>query len=59
MVWAIGYVGDETTAAELKKLLTGEPCDHPHESGRTDLCQYELQKAIEKTGGGVLPFLRH
>jgi len=41
--WALGQLGDERALPFLKKLLTGEACDH-----ETNLCQGEIQEAIQK-----------
>ena len=42
-LWALGQLGDKRALPSLKKLLTGEPCDH-----ETNLCQGEIQGAIHK-----------
>ena len=41
--WALGQLGDKRALPSLRKLLTGEPCDH-----ETNLCQGEIQEAIQK-----------
>jgi len=41
--WALGQLGDKRALPFLRKLLTGEPCDH-----ETNLCQGEIQEAIQK-----------
>ena len=41
--WALGQLGDKRATPFLRKLLTGEPCDH-----ETNLCQGEIQEAIQK-----------
>lgn len=50
--WALGQLGDKRALPFLKKLATGQPCDH-----ETNLCQGEIQKAIRKleTNGFNLP----
>ena len=50
--WALGQLGDKRALPFLKKLATGQPCDH-----ETNLCQGEINKAIHKleTGGFNLP----
>ena len=50
--WALGQLGDKRALPFLKKLSTGQPCDH-----ETNLCQGEIQKAINKleTNGFNLP----
>ncbi len=44
--WALGQLGDKRALPLLKDLLTGQPCDH-----ETNLCQGEIQEAIEKLEG--------
>ena len=41
--WALGQLGDKRALPFLKKLVTGEPCDH-----ETNLCQGEIKEAIQK-----------
>ena len=41
--WALGQLGDKRALPFLRKLLTGEPCDH-----ETNLCQGEIKEAIHK-----------
>jgi hypothetical protein len=41
--WALGQLGDKRALPFLKKLATGQPCDH-----ETNLCQGEITKAINK-----------
>ena len=41
--WALGQLGDKRALPFLRKLLTGEPCDH-----ETNLCQGEIQEAIQQ-----------
>ena len=41
--WALGQLGDKRALPFLRKLSTGEPCDH-----ETNLCQGEIQEAIQK-----------
>jgi hypothetical protein len=41
--WALGQLGDKRALPFLRKLLTGEPCDH-----ETNLCQGEVKEAIQK-----------
>ena len=41
--WALGQLGDQRALPSLRKLLTGEPCDH-----ETNLCQGEIKEAIQK-----------
>ncbi|MCP4610160.1 MAG: hypothetical protein GY845_15735 [Planctomycetes bacterium] len=53
--WALGQLGDKRALPFLKKLSTGQPCDH-----ETNLCQGEIQKAInklEKNGFNLPAFL--
>ena len=51
-LWALGQLGDKRALPSLKKLVTGEPCDH-----ETNLCQGEIKEAIHKleTNGFNLP----
>ena len=54
-VWALGQLGDKRALSFLRKLLTGEPCDH-----ETNLCQGEIQEAIqqlERNGFNLPKFL--
>ena len=44
--WALGQLGDKRALPFLKKLVTGEPCDH-----ETNLCQGEIKEAIQKLEG--------
>lgn len=44
--WALGQLGDKRALPFLKGLATGKPCDH-----ETNLCQGEIQEAIDKLGG--------
>ncbi|MHC4540183.1 MAG: hypothetical protein ACYS74_10440 [Planctomycetota bacterium] len=37
--WALGQLGDKRALPFLRKLLTGEPCDH-----ETNLCQGEIKE---------------
>ena len=50
--WALGQLGDKRALPFLKKLVTGQPCDH-----ETNLCQGEIKEAIRKleTNGFNLP----
>jgi hypothetical protein len=41
--WALGQLGDKRALPFLKKLVTGQPCDH-----ETNLCQGEIKEAIHK-----------
>src|SRR5210317_1726783 len=41
--WALGQLGDKRALPFLKKLSTGQPCDH-----ETNLCQGEIKEAIDK-----------
>ncbi|MBW7992499.1 MAG: hypothetical protein FVQ84_21130 [Planctomycetes bacterium] len=41
--WALGQLGDKRALPFLKKLVTGELCDH-----ETNLCQGEIKEAIHK-----------
>ncbi len=41
--WALGQLGDKRALPFLRKLVTGEPCDH-----ETNLCQGEIKEAIQK-----------
>jgi len=45
-VWALGQLGDSRALHALEKLYTGKPCRH-----ETELCQYELRKAIKLLKG--------
>ena len=45
--WALGQLGDKRALPFLRKLLTGEPCDH-----ETNLCQGEIKEAIDKLEKG-------
>jgi hypothetical protein len=45
-VWALGELRDRRALPVLKAHYTGGKCDHA-----TDLCQYELGKAIMKIEG--------
>lgn len=40
-VWTLGQIRSQKALPILKKLYTGQPCDH-----NTGLCQYEIHKAI-------------
>jgi hypothetical protein len=42
-IWALGQLGDKCALPFLRKLSTGEPCDH-----ETNLCQGEIKEAIQK-----------
>ena len=41
--WALGQLGDKRALPFLKKLVTGESCNH-----ETNLCQGEIKEAIHK-----------
>ena len=41
--WALGQLGDKRALPFLKKLSTGQPCDH-----ETNICQGEIKEAIDK-----------
>ncbi len=41
--WALAQLGDKRALPFLRKLSTGEPCDH-----ETNLCQGEIKEAIHK-----------
>jgi hypothetical protein len=45
-VWALGELRDRSSLPALKAHYTGRKCDHT-----SDLCQYELGKAIMKIEG--------
>ncbi len=45
-VWTLGVLRDERALAKLESMVTGKPCHHS-----TEICQYELKKAILKTKG--------
>ena len=45
-VWALGELQDPRAIPELDALRTGEPCNHDR-----FVCQYQVQKAIEKCRG--------
>ena len=45
-IWALGVLKDEKALPALESLLTGKECRHDSE-----LCQYEIQKAIGKIKG--------
>ena len=45
-IWALGKLNDQRALPVLKKLQTGNECDHT-----TYVCQRELQKAIDNLEG--------
>lgn len=45
-IWALGKLNDQRALPELRKLQTGNECDHSRH-----VCQRELQKAIENLEG--------
>jgi HEAT repeat protein len=45
-VWALGQMGDRRALPVLREHHTRNKCNH-----RTDLCEYELGKAIKKIEG--------
>ena len=45
-VWTLGRLSDATSLTALESIYTGKPCEHD-----TNLCQYELAKAIKRCGG--------
>jgi hypothetical protein len=47
-IWALGQIGDNRALPTLKRLHTGNKCDHD-----VDLCQYELEKAIDQVESGI------
>lgn len=51
-VWALGQARDERAVPVLKKYITGQECDH-----KTDLCQHELDKAIDLASGDAINIL--
>jgi hypothetical protein len=48
MVWAIGQIADKKALPFLLVNYTGQPCKHYEY-----LCQYELEKAINRCDGKV------
>ena len=46
-VWTLGRLRDPAALAALESYVTGRDCEHA-----TQLCQGELQKAIQLCGGG-------
>ena len=49
-IWTLGHLRDPAALPALESVYTGGECDHD-----TQLCQYELQKAIELCGGTLNP----
>ena len=47
VIWILGELRDDRALPGLENLLTGEECDH-----QRDVCQYELEKAIQKIKDG-------
>ena len=45
-IWALGELKGKEALPELESLLTGRPCNH-----QTEVCQYEVKKAIHKIKG--------
>lgn len=42
-IWALGILKDKDVLPKLESLYTGQVCNH-----KTELCQYEIEKAIAK-----------
>ena len=45
-IWTLGIIKDPKALPKLESMVTGKPCHHASE-----ICQYELKKAILKTKG--------
>ena len=45
-IWTLGHLRDPAALPALQSVYTGQECDHS-----TQLCQYELAKAITLCGG--------
>ena len=45
-IWVLGELKSKEALPKLESMLTGKPCHH-----ETEICQYELKKAILKMKG--------